>query len=269
MRLSQQPQSFGQVISDGFASFGPLFFKILPIVIMMFVAAIITGAVGFAVVMFIHGAIGFILGALFFIGIYLLIAYFYTAQLIRTYGVLSGDEQITQETWSLAKHGFIRMIGALIMITIILSAVGILFQLATVWLFMQSTILGIILGVIGWLVFVFLIIKFAMVFPLIAVRKMGVFMGISRSFELIKCNWWRTFGTFFIVVGLPHIGFFALLLFMQMSLVPGILFYLLSAIIFIAQYLVVLVLMLGATIVLMNDLELRKAPKLVVPTPVI
>lgn len=262
MHLATHPQPFGRLISNGFEFFSPLFSKILPIIILMVVSLVIAFGVGVAGAYLVGGIAGVILAVIFFIVGFLLMAFFYAAQLIRGYGVLSSNESMIQHTWSLSKGRILPIIFGIIMLAIILMAITLVFQLLTYGLtyVIQNYYVSAIILAIGWIVSIYIMVKLILALPLIAIRNNHVAEGIGNSYKLTQGSWWRSFGLFFIVVGIPHLVFTAIMIGIQMMLVPGTLYYVISGIIGIVQYLVVTVLTISATLTLMNDLELRKAP---------
>jgi hypothetical protein len=63
-------------------------------------------------------------------------------------------------------------------------------------------VLGIVLTISAFLLLIPAIyfgVKFALTFPAIVFERKGPFSAIGRSWQLTRENWWRTFGTLFVV----------------------------------------------------------------------
>ncbi len=78
------------------------------------------------------------------------------------------------------KTSFLKVGGKLLIVNIV---VGLIAMIASVFLLIP----GIYLGVV-----------FSLVAPIVVFEDAGLGQALSRSFEVIKGNWWKTFGILFI-----------------------------------------------------------------------
>ncbi len=98
------------------------------------------------------------------------------------------------------------LIGAGILIGLVIIAVGVVVALVTV----AVPALGIIVGIAGVVVIIWLVVRWSVVSPAIVVEKRSIGDAFRRSSELVEGNWWRVVGVVVVVAILAAIVSFLL-----------------------------------------------------------
>lgn len=258
MELAKQPQSISKLVNDGYCFFQPLFPKLIPIVLLSWVATIVMWLAGGFLAVAASSVSGF-LGAtvtfLLIIGVILMSSFFYAAQVARSFGVIAGSEDWIASTWQVAKNKYLGTAGVMILITLIyMCLMGLVFLINTA---LQSALVAVISFIVLGFASVYLTMRISMSLPTLVIDDNRPIQAISQSFALTKSSFGRIFAVFFLVVAIPSIGFTALNFLLQSALGDGTASGIIGLIITIIQTLIIPVLMFSALIVLFNDLRLR------------
>ena len=118
-----------------------------------------------------------------------------------------------EEVWGYIKYFFWRIFFSTILLTIIFIAAiaivfGILFAISS-----SNTYLAIFLSVLLCIVpVVYLYPIFSLIFPIMVFENASFGYAFSRSFTIIKSNWWSTFGSLFIMSLIVWVASFVILL---------------------------------------------------------
>jgi len=117
-----------------------------------------------------------------------------------------------EEVWGYVKYFFLRVFGSAILVAImmigaILIVFGIMFAISS-----SNTYLAIFLAFLLCIVpFVYLYPIFSLIFPIMVFENSSFGYAFSRSFTIIKRNWWATFGSIFIMGLITWVASFIIL----------------------------------------------------------
>lgn len=263
MFLADRAQSFSQLIGDSFRSFKPLWTKLLPIFIVMWVVdTILGGAAGLSTALFsgvTDPQAGMNLTGVSFVAVlsvFILIfanVYFFIVKLNRTDGVLSGDSVKASSAWRSGWSRWFPMIGLLVILTFFFIMLSIATSILVPTLIIVSGWLSALFGIFMFFVYLYLAVKLFFVYPLVASRNVSVFTALAKTFRLTRGYFWRLIGMYIVVVIIPGIILGGLGYFVA-TIVPNPEFMNVCAIVMsIVVHFVVTTLWLGATYVFLND----------------
>jgi hypothetical protein len=107
----------------------------------------------------------------------------------------------TEEVWGYFKYYFWRVTGSILLLGLIIF-VALMICMIPVYFFIVSfgqAIGGFIAVFLLLLPLCYFLTILGMFFPIMIVENSGFGYAFSKSFKLIKGNWWRTFGVFFVI----------------------------------------------------------------------
>ena len=259
MYLADKPQHFCKLAHDAYSFFKPLFFKLLPI--MLIHALLSIGVFSMKKISNVYPS--YTNEAIFtvsFIIYVILIAYLLGVMFIRADGVLSGDTNKTACAWCLGKKVTLKLIGMELLLFLMSYGIFSIAIFLMTFLAAFSTELGIATFVITIPVIFYLIVRMIFAIPLVACREEHVFSAIAKSFYLSKGNFWKIVGIFFVAVLIPAFGFFVMnVIITYLAIEESLLFSLLYTIIYAAESLILPVLFISSLLVLLNDGIHRRA----------
>lgn len=290
MLLATQPRPILSLIGDCYRFFWPVFKQLLPIILCFIILALAFAAlsifsVGAAQAM--ETSLGPVVVVISMLAFLWLFVFFYGTQLTRGYGALSADPGfLNGGSWRLAGQRTWRGIGCALVVGLILfgaSMLVMLLGLALNWLLVATHVLGsdplyslistILYATIAYIFILYCFLRFALTWPEIFIRGRSVVGAITESLRLTKGHCLRLFGVWLGVMLLPMIIMGLLFLFggaygvsevtTQTSATEAI-----GAIsragnigelliTLILHLLVIPVLVVTASLLLLNDLELR------------
>jgi len=206
------PRNFGDIIGEAFRIYGRNFLKLLAIVAIVEVILVVLGTIlNFSlwqpIYMYIMsgGNIEFLapfIGTFIVMGIILLVSYIVAYPLMTGALVHAVSEQYLRQTLSIGQaYGFawrrlLAMIGAGILA--FLAVAGIIAICISVATFSWVGWICIVIGIVAA---VYLMIGWIFLWQAALLEGLGPIAALSRSWALVKGNWWRVFGIM-LVVGL-------------------------------------------------------------------
>ena len=211
------PRNFGDILGETFRIYGRNFLKLLAIAAIVEVILWVVGTIlGFSlwqpIYMYIMsgGNIGF-LAPLIVMGIILLVSYIVAYPLMIGALIHAVSEQYLRQTLSVGQaYGFAwRRFGAILgaWILAFLAVAGIIAICISVVTFSW---VGWICIVVGSVAAIYLMVGWIFLCQAALLEGLGPIAALSRSWALVKGNWWRVFGIM-LVVGIIAVAIGAIL----------------------------------------------------------
>ena len=221
------PMHLGEILDKTFRMLGKVFFRALPIVLILFVPVV--GLLGEGSREF-YGTIGRVLqetggdpSAETVVAIFQSMALFGLALLFSILVSMAGELAVTllvrQEfaktrlTWTEAfKHAlgmrYVRGLGVALLETLVIAGI---FGIPIGVLVLTGN--GVVIALLGLLTVpvllvlaVFLLIRWSMAFTIVACEEEGVIAALNRSWSLVAGNWWRVFGILLLLGVLANVA---------------------------------------------------------------
>ncbi|MGW0704859.1 glycerophosphoryl diester phosphodiesterase membrane domain-containing protein [Streptomyces sp. NPDC002643] len=110
-----------------------------------------------------------------------------------------GKSVTTAEAWRDARPQLLRLLGLTLLLPLVAALITAVGTLPGVLVALAGSggggaFVAVVGGIAGFLVAVWLLVRFSLASPALMLEKQGVFKSMSRSTKLVRGSWWRVFG---------------------------------------------------------------------------